>query len=205
MYQGKHSAQPVESTGSAKPVRSAAPRRRSTAARKPLGLIVALALILCVALGGTVAWLTHQASITNTMVPGSVPVKISENIDNTNKIKNQIFFTNTGNVQAYLRVAVISNTLEEGAIKPGTSSSDVPYDSELWQKIGDYYYYRGIVEPNGTVNLLSGGTIGFSNSEVVVMAQTVQALGTIGSGTASQALWGHTCTYDKANNVWSWT
>lgn len=189
MYQGKHSAQPVANTGRAKPVRSAAPRRRSARAGKSLGLILALALILCVAIGGTVAWLTHQASITNTMVPGNVPVEITESI--SGKTKNQITLTNRGNVQAYLRVAVISNALEDGVIKPGTSSYSITPNSN-WQQLSDgYYYYKGIVEPGASVDLL-GTAIGFSNSEVVVMAQTVQVLGTFTEGTASEKIWGHT-------------
>ena len=196
MYQGKHSAQPVANTGRAKPVRSAAPRRRSARAGKSLGLILALALILCVAIGGTVAWLTHQASITNTMVPGNVPVEITESI--SGKTKNQITLTNRGNVQAYLRVAVISNALEDGAIKPGTSSYNIT-PNENWQQLDDgYYYYKGIVNPDQGVQLL-GSAIDFSSAEVVVMAQTVQVLGTIGDGTASQALWGHT----YSNGSWA--
>ena len=196
MYQGKHSAQPVANTGRATPVRSAAPRRRSARAGKPLGLILALALILCVALGGTVAWLTHQASITNTMVPGSVPVDISESI--SGNTKNQITLTNKGNVQAYLRVAVISNALDtDENIIPGTSSDSIIPNAN-WQRLGDgYYYYKGIVEPGQSVELL-GSAIDFNSAEVVVMAQTVQVLGTIGNGTASQAIWGHT----YANGEW---
>lgn len=195
MYQGKHSAQPVN-TGRARPVRSAAPRRRSGSARKPISLVVALVLLFTVAIGGSIAWLTHQASTTNTMEPGSVPVDITENISGTTK--NQIILTNKGNVQAYIRVAVISNTLDaDGNIIPGTSNDTITTDGN-WQYLDGYYYYKGIVEPGASVDLL-GASIDFSRAEVVVMAQTVQVLGDINGQTASQALWRHT----YANGSWT--
>jgi hypothetical protein len=187
MYQGKHSSQPV---------RSAAPRRRSGSARNPISLIVALVLLFTVAIGGSIAWLTHQASITNTMEPGSVPVSISESISGTTK--NQITLTNEGNVQSYIRVAVISNSLDkDGNIVPGTSNSVITPNGN-WTPIGGYYYYNGIVEPGASVNLL-GSAIEFGSAEVVVMAQSVQVLGVINGQTASQVLWGHT----YANGSWT--
>ena len=188
MYQGKHSAQPVESTGSAKPVRSAAPRRRSSAARKPIGLIVALALILCVALGGTVAWLTHQASITNTMSPGSVPITINETLSGTSKTAIKI--TNDGDVPAYIRVAVVSNKVDEkGHIIPGNANFSFT-NTGNWSIVGNYYYYNGVVKPGEFAQFLpENSNVSFAQSEIVIMAQSVQALGYKNGQPASVDVW----------------
>lgn len=186
MYQGKHSSSASEKQLH-RPVRSAAPRHRAGPARKSISLFLALVVILSIAIGGTIAWLKDSQSITNAMVPGNVPVSIGESISGTSK--NQITLTNEGNVQAYLRVAVISNSLDEdGNIIPNNSSSTITTNGN-WTQIGNYYYYNGIVEPGASVDLL-GSAIDFSSSEVVVMAQTVQVLGSFDEGTASQKIWG---------------
>ena len=196
MYKGKHSVQGSESSGRTSHARSAAPSRRSGSARKPIGLFVALVLLLGVVAGGTIAWLTDSMSITNSMEPGNVPVSINESISGNTKTSVKI--KNEGNVQAYIRVVVISNSLDtDGNIVPNTSSNTVTTNG-TWTPLGDYYYYNGIVEPGASVELL-GESIDFSSKEVVVMAQSVQVLGNINGGTASQALWG--VTY--SNGTWA--
>lgn len=200
MYKGKHSAQASVKPEN-RPVRSAAPRRRVGSARKNMGLIVALALILSIAVGGTVAWLTSNVAIKNTMVPGNVPVEIVE--QDNGSVKSQITVFNRGNVQAYMRVAIVCNNFDGTNVLLGNSSTThASIDTTTnWQLMDDgFYYYKGVVEPTKGVNLLKD-SINYENAEVVVMAQTVQVLGTFTEGTASQKLWGH--TYNPLSNSWA--
>ena len=203
MYQGKHSAQPVQYTGRAKPVRSAAPRRRTTSARKPLGLIVALALLFCVAIGGTVAWLTSSTLlINNTMEPGRVPVVIEE--DKDGGVKTSILVQNTGNIVAFIRVAVVSNVVDENGYPTPGSGQLIPFDDDTWTALDGYYYYNGPVAPGASVEFLNeGASLNYNGREVVVMAQSIQVQGVIDGQTASQKYWGRTCT-QGADGTWSW-
>ena len=188
MYKGKHSVQASVKPEN-RPVRSAAPRRRVGSARKNMGLIVALALILSIAVGGTVAWLTSNVAIKNTMVPGNVPVQIVE--QDNGSVKSQITVYNRGNVQAYMRVAIVCNNFDGTNVLLGNSSTThASIDTANWQLMSDgFYYYKGVVEPTKGVELLQT-PITYENAEVVVMAQTVQVLGKFDGKTASQELWG---------------
>ncbi len=203
MYQGKHSAQPVANTGRAKPVRSAAPRRRSGRARKPLGLVVALVLIFCMAVGGTYAWLTSSSLlIKNTMEPGRVPIVIEE--EKGGGEKTSILVKNTGNIVAFIRVAVVSNEVDENGYPTPGSGQDIPFDYDMWTSYDGYYYYNGPVAPGASVQFLDeNARLNYNGREVVVMAQSIQVQGDFDGQTASQKYWGRICT-QNVDGTWSW-
>lgn len=195
MYQGKHSGQasskpvvsqtPIRQTAS-----SAAPRRAGGLGKKSLSLLAALALILALAVSGTVAWLNSSDNVSNSMVPGNVPIDIDETIDNM--AKTSVKIVNKGNIQAYIRVAVVSNQLDdEGNVIPNGSGPAVPV-SENWQLLNGYYYYKGIVEPGASVELLAQNSrVDFSKAEVNILAQSIQVLGgQTSDGSASKDIWG---------------
>ena len=94
MYQGKHST-----SGSPRADRPAA-SRRAGGSKKPLTLFVALVLLLTLAVGGSLAWLVSNDDVTNSMVPGQVPIEIDEVINGTTK--TSITIQNTGNIDAYI-------------------------------------------------------------------------------------------------------
>ena len=184
MYQGRHSA-----SGSPRADRPAAPRRAG-GSKKPLTLFVALVLLLTLAVGGSLAWLVSNDEVQNTMVPGKVPIKINETLNGTSK--TSVTITNTGNIQAFIRVAIIANAVDkDGNVTVG----DIPdfTVSSSWTKIGDYYYYNGIVEPNGTTAaLFTGDDVSFAGGEINILAESIQVLGgTDGDGRASFNAWGH--------------
>lgn len=184
MYQGKHST-----SGSPRVDRPAA-SRRAGGSKKPLTLFVALVLLLTLAVGGSLAWLVSNDKVTNSMVPGNVPIEIVEQKDGT--IKKSITIKNTGNIDAYIRVAVVANKVDkDGNITVGTAPT-LNLNTEKWQLLPDgYYYYKGVVAPGASTESL--GSIDFTDAEVNILAESIQALGgTDGDGRASYNAWGHT-------------
>ena len=186
MYQGKHST-----SGSPRADRPAA-SRRAGGSKKPLTLFVALVLLLTLAVGGSLAWLVSNDRVQNTMVPGNVPIQIKETLNGTSK--TSVTITNNGNIQAFIRVAVDKNGNVTVGEKPNFTVSTA------WTEIDDYYYYNGIVEPNGTTAALFTGDVGFAGGEINILAESIQVLGgTDGDGRASFNAWGHTF----ANGSWT--
>lgn len=180
MYQGKHSA-----SGSPRADRPAA-SRRAGGSKKPLTLFVALVLLLTLAVGGSLAWLVSNDNVTNSMVPGNVPITIDEKINGTTK--ESITIQNTGNIDAYIRVAVVANKVDkDGNITVGTAPTlELGAD---WQKLDDgYYYYKGVVAPKASTTTL--GSIDFTDAEVNILAESIQVLGGVTSdGSASVDAW----------------
>lgn len=189
MYQGRHST-----SGSPRADRPAA-SRRAGGSKKPLTLFVALVLLLTLAVGGSLAWLVSNDNVTNSMEPGEVPIQINETVSGTTK--SSVTVTNNGNIQAFIRVAIIANAVDEnGDIIVGTAPT-CPVDTTKWTKIGEYYYYNGIVEPKGTTGdttaPLFTGDVNFAGGEINILAESIQVLGGVtGDGKASFDAWGHT-------------
>lgn len=193
MYQGRHSA-----SGSPQAERPAAPRRAG-GSKKPLTLFVALVLLLTLAVGGSLAWLVSDDEVKNTMVPGQVPIEIKEDIKDN--VKESITIKNTGNIDAYIRVAVVANKVD----KDGNITVDTAPELTLgtdWQKLDDdgYYYYKGVVAPGKSTTSL--GSISFKNAEVNILAESIQVLGGRQyDGSASVDAWG--VVY--SNDTWTKT
>ena len=183
MYQGRHSA-----SGSPRADRPVA-SRRAGGSKKPLTLFVALVLLLTLAVGGSLAWLVSNDDVTNSMVPGQVPITINETV--SNNVKSDVYVTNTGNIQAFIRVAIIANAVDEkGNVTVGEKPNFTV--STAWTEIDNYYYYNGIVEPNGgkTAHLFTDKVV-FAGGEINILAESIQVLGgKSGDGNASLDAWG---------------
>lgn len=197
MYQGRHFA-----SGSPRADRPAA-SRRAGGSKKPLTLFVALVLLLTLAVGGSLAWLVSDDDVTNSMVPGQVPIQINETV--SNNVKSDVTVTNNGNIQAFIRVAIIANAVDaQGNVTTG-QAPQFSYNADKWQPLSDgYYYYKGVVEPKGTTGdttaPLFTGPVDFANGEINILAESIQVLGGVtGDGKASFDAWGHTFAND------SWT
>ena len=183
MYQGKHSA-----SGSPRADRPAAPRRAGSR-KKPLTLFVALVLLLTLTVGGSLAWLVSDDDVTNTMVPGQVPIQINETV--SNNVKSDVTVTNNGNIQAFIRVAIIANAVDEQGNVTTVGNKPSFKVSSAWTAIDDYYYYNGIVEPNGTTAPLFTDKVSFDGGEINILAESIQVLGGRQyDGSASVDAWG---------------
>lgn len=197
MYQGRHST-----SGSPRADRPAA-SRRAGGSKKPLTLFVALVLLLTLTVGGSLAWLVSNDNVTNSMVPGQVPIQINETV--SNNVKSDVTVTNNGNIQAFIRVAIIANAVDkDGNVTVG----DIPdfTVSPSWTPIGNYYYYNGIVEPKGTdgdtTAPLFTTDVKFAGGEINILAESIQVQGGItGDGNASVDAWN--AKYDYNNRTWT--
>ena len=135
---------------------SGGPRRRN---RKGFVLIAALALLLALAIGGTIAFLTDAtADVENTFTPGQVVGTIVEKVDNN--VKKSITVKNEGNIPCYVRVAMVTNWVNsEGQICTlHDANLTVDYNTTDWELGTDgFYYHKAAVDPgDSTENLLKG-------------------------------------------------
>ena len=145
---------------------------------KHFAALLALVLILVCTVGGTVAYLVaHTDPVTNTFTPGKVSCRVEEKFNDANTVKTEAVIRNTGNVPAYIRVAVVANTIDaQGNI---TGMETLPTDwlnDEYWTKIGDFYYYKGVVQPDDvTADLLKTG-IDLTGIQVTILASAIQSM-----------------------------
>ena len=155
---------------------------KRTASGLPKGLmaVLALVLVLTVAVGGTIAWLSKGTDpVVNTFTMGEVNPEIKEEFDGDTK--SNIGVTNNGSVPAFVRVKLLF-TWQEGAEPGDISNSGTPGDIvgvpvteeditwewgnvENWQKGSDgYYYYTVSLGSEESATLLNKVEVD-SNSE----------------------------------------
>jgi len=106
--------------------------------------LVALVLIFCCTVGGTLAWLaTSTEDVVNTFTPGEVDSEVHEEFEGSTKKNVQI--ENTGNVDAYIRAAIVVNWVAaDGTIYGEAPVRDTDYTLETdryWLQDADGYYY----------------------------------------------------------------
>lgn len=142
--------------------------------------LLALVLILVCTVGGTVAYLvTHTDPVVNTFTPGKVSCQVDEKFNEDNTRKTEAVVKNTGNVPAYIRVAVVANTIDgEGNI---TGMKTLPgnwLNAEKWTKSNDgFYYYKGVVQPDAvTDDLLTADGIDLTGIQVTILASAIQSM-----------------------------
>ena len=133
--------------------------KRVMKTKQPVAL-VALLLLLCCTVAGTLAYLVDSTDpVTNTFTPASVSTAVEETFKNGEK--KDVKIQNTGNIDAYIRVAVVANWANSagdvyGGAVPTDKGDNKDYDLTLkanngWIKGADgYYYYIHPVAPNGS-------------------------------------------------------
>lgn len=137
---------------------------------------------------------------TYTLTANNVAVSIDDKMTDNNKKKTQVVIKNTGNVDAYMRVAIVANWYDlYGDINNTDGSRTVGYhqivapwggksavsegsfdwfDTENWKysdpaKGGDgYYYYKYVVKPGYTVKYPIFGTFTVGKCPIEFYAQT---------------------------------
>ena len=120
--------------------------------RKTVLLLTAVALLLTIAVGGTIAYLTTSTeTVENVFEPASVVPEIEETFTGTEK--DDVYFWNSGEVDAYIRAAVVVNwknqtTGELQPIKESDYTMTIPA-GRGWSKANDgFYYYGGVIKPS---------------------------------------------------------
>lgn len=171
-------------------------------------LTVALALILTVAIGGTIAWLvTKSNSITNTFQPSQVTCEVKEDFNKDTGVKENITVQNTGDIDAFIRVKLVTyRTNDQGQHIGGTATLPNFTLGENWVEYGGYYYYTKPVAPGDTpaANLADSMTLteAYNDADgghqaIDVMAEAIQSV----PEAAVKAAWGTNFSIDDNGNL----
>lgn len=149
---------------------------------KSLALIIAIAAVVAVVSVGAVAWLMSEKSISNTFTPAEVDSEVIEKIEDD--CKTTVKIQNVGNTDAYIRVAVIGNTIDEDGNITGVLNLSEYLAAEGWITGGDgFYYWPNIVSPKGTADdkdltgELLKKAIPLTGNQVTILADAIQAKG----------------------------
>ena len=154
-------------------------------AKRSLVLVVSvLALVLAVA-GGTLAWLVaNSGPVTNTFTPATVSCEVEETFKNN--VKSNVNVKNTSNIDAYLRVKLVTYRVNEvGQHIGGTAEIPTFTPGANWVKYGDFYYYTLPVAPYETpaANLIDKIELAGSYDDadggkqvIEVMAEAIQSV-----------------------------
>ena len=137
MYHGKYEARHLQ-------------RRHKRRSKKTGMLFLSLLLVIGMVVGGTVAWLsTKSAPITNTFLPSKVACQVQEEFNSTTGVKTNVNVENTGDIDAYIRVKLVSyRTNDAGQHIGGTAELPEFNLGKGWVEHGGYYYYTKPVKPN---------------------------------------------------------
>lgn len=156
--------------------------------KKIVLLAASLLLVMCAAIGGTVAYLIDTTGeVKNTFEPAKVPPEVVEKIEGN--VKKEVTIKNTGNVDAYIRVKVVVTWKDaSGNVYKTAPVKDTDYTwtdgDNKWVKHTDgfYYYTKSVAAGESTAVLftdckqLSTANVPEDNFlSVDIHAQTVQA------------------------------
>ena len=144
---------------------------------KSSALIIALALILVLAVGGTVAYIFTQTDpVINTFTPTEAKITVDEQTNDNQKTSITVVNKSTG-VPVYIRVALVANMIDEAG---NVTGADVPTftrgDNWIEGSDGYYYYTEPVPVGESTGNLLKSPMTLSENMQVVVLADAIQAM-----------------------------
>ena len=160
-------------------------------------LILALALVVSMTIGGTIAYLTTQTDgVTNTFNPSKVTCEVTENFNGSTGEKSNVNVKNTSDIAAFIRVKLVTyRTNDQGQHIGGTAEIPAFTPGAGWVKYGDYYYYTkpvaSMAKPEA--NLIDSMTLTGSYGDadggkqaIDVMAEAIQSV----PEAAVKAAWG---------------
>ncbi|MCI6965844.1 hypothetical protein MR810_01845 [bacterium] len=159
-------------------------KQRSRKNTRTITLLIALLLFSALAVGGTVAWLTANATpVENTFTPSHVACEVNERFDG--ETKSNVNVTNTGDTEAYIRVKLVTYRVNDrGQHIGGTATLPSFTLGANWKEYGGYYYYTKPVAPNQKpeTNLTNSITLTGSYNDadggkqvIEVMAEAIQS------------------------------
>ena len=159
-------------------------------------MIVAAALLLTMAIGGTMAWLSDKTDgVENTFTPSKVTCEVTENF--RNNVKTDVNVKNTGDTEAYIRVKLVTyRTNDAGEHIGGTATIPTFTLGKNWVLHTDGYYYYTLPVESGkspAANLADSITLTGSykdadggHQSLDIMAEAIQS----GPAEAVGASWG---------------
>lgn len=163
---------------------------------KPFLIAFCVCILACAAVSGSLAWLiSAPGPVVNEFIPGEVTIQVDEKFDGTTK--QNVRIKNTGNVPAYIRVALIPAWVDdEGNIAAKPASLKLNDDCNIaWGKVGNgyeddwfigsdgFYYCKTVIEPGASTPILIKsctvkGEEHEYDFELQVIASAVQSLPT---------------------------
>lgn len=158
-------------------------RKRSIAA------LIAIVLIFCASVGGTIAYLvTNTQEVTNTFTPSDVEIKINEKKTDDGETKTSITIENVEDaakedIPCYIRVKLVSNMQDkDGNVLDSADVPEFTLNTADWIK-GDngYYYYKHVVNVGASTNNLiaADSKMTLANGQAVeVLAEAIQSVPT---------------------------
>ena len=167
---------------------------------KPFLIAFCVCILACAAVSGSLAWLiSTPGPVVNEFTPGEVTIQVDETFNGTTK--QNVRIKNTGNVPAYIRVALVPAWVDdEGniAAKPAylddcniTLGDDF---NQFWFKGTDgFYYCKTFIKPDEyTPILIKSCTVKDGEHEydfeLQIIASAVQSLPTSTVGTVWPAV-----------------
>ncbi len=144
--------------------------------KKAAAIVIAAVLLLTAAIGGAVAFLADTTSaVSNTFVPAQVTCQVNETV--TNNVKTSVTIKNTGDIDAYIRVAVVGNAVDGDGNVTGNLDMSSYLAGSGWTKSGDFWYWGAKVSPNALTGELLTGSIDLNGNTVTILAEAIQAEG----------------------------
>lgn len=164
-------------------------RRRKSKVRmnRATVLLMAILMLVGVVAGSTVAYLIAQTDdVANTFTYGKVSCDVGETFNGTTK--ENVYVTNTGNINAYIRATYVVNWVDEkgnilASAPDGYSYSITENPGNKWVKstTDGYFYYPVAVAPEGkTEGSLLTCTVNYPDNpeytlSVEILATAVQS------------------------------
>ncbi len=132
-----------------------------TNTRKINEKIISLVILLVCVVATTSAYLIIKNSISNEFIMGKVEPEIIETFKKENKVKEDVYIKNSGNVPIYIKTAIIISWKDkQGKILEVKPVENLDYiinfsTSENWIISNDgYYYYKKPITPNDITDIL---------------------------------------------------
>ena len=120
-------------------------------------LLTALTVLMLGVVGATISYLvTSTDSVTNTFEYAKVTCEVTESF--SNGVKSDVKIQNTGNIDAYIRAAVIVTWKDASGNVYGQpvpeDAYEIAYNTTAWTKNGDYWYCNKAIAANDSTESL---------------------------------------------------
>lgn len=173
-------------------------KRKHKKLRKPVKLVISLLVLVCVSVGGTLAYLKSTVSVNNTFTVGNVNTEVDEKFEGS--VKKNVTAKNTGDVPAFIRIKLVTYRVNDNGDHIGGTATIPEFTlGNGWFKSGDCYYYSYPVNPEEyPANDLIGDKgielVSYSDSDggkqvIEVIAEAIQA----SPADAVKEAWGLEC------------
>ena len=139
--------------------------------KRASALLVSLVLLLCVTVGGTLAFLaTKTETLNNVFTPSKVTTAVAEDITTDPAKKQAVKIENTGDTEAWIRATIVvnwqdanGNVYGKAPVKGTDYTMTLTEPKDGWQLAADGFYYWS--HP-----VASGATTGVLISEATASA-----------------------------------